>query len=176
MEEKTLHSQTVYEGRLIKVRTDTVQTEHGTTVREIVEHNPAVAVIAVNQGEFILVKQYRKAAENELLEIVAGSIDEGESPQQAAQRELAEEIGYRAGKMTKLGAFYLSPGYCNEYIYLFLAENLTVSSVRAEDTDEIIPVRLSAKTIAEMIGAGQIKDGKTLAAFTLYQAYLKSKR
>jgi len=176
MDEKTLYSQTVYDGQLIKVRVDTVQTNSGTATREIVEHNPAVAVIALDKGDFIMVRQYRKSVEQELIEIVAGGIDHDEIPQVAAQRELREEIGFRAGKITKLGAFYLSPGYCSEYIHLFLAEELVADKTWAEDTYEITPVRFSAKTISEMIAAGQIKDGKTLAAFTLYQAYLKLRR
>ena len=176
MEEKTLCSETVYDGKLIKVRVDTIQTEYGTATREIVEHRPAVAVIALHNGEFILVKQYRKSVESELIEIVAGRIEEGEQPQQAVQRKLSEEIGYRAGKITKLGTFFLSPGYCSGYIHVFLAEELFESKYQAEDTNKITPVRFSAKTIAEIITAGQLKDGKTLAAFTLYQAYLKTRK
>jgi len=175
MEEKTLASKVVFSGECIKVRVDEVQAKSKKSRREIVEHKPVVAVIAVDGQDFILVKQFRKSVEQEMLEIVAGGMEEDESPSQAAQRELAEETGFMAGKITKLGAFFTTPGFCNEYMHLYLAEQLFPHKLKAEDTDDITTVRLKASELMTLIRNGQIKDGKTLAAVALYQAYIKNR-
>ena len=175
MEEKTLASKVVFSGERIKVRVDEVQIGHKKSIREIVVHRPAVAVIAIDNQDFIFVRQFRKAVEQEVLEIVAGGVEEDESPSQAAQRELSEETGFMAGKITKLGAFFTTPGFCSEYMYLYLAEQLFTHKLEAEDTDEITIVRLKAGELMTLINNGQIKDGKTLAAIALYQAYLKNR-
>ena len=124
--EKTVSSQLTFNGRAVKLRIDTVQTASGReTTREIVEHADCVAIIAVDADDnVLLVKQFRKPVEKELLEIPAGGIDPGESPEDAVRREMQEETGYLPQKLECLGGFYSAPGYCTEYLSLYLASEL----------------------------------------------------
>jgi len=112
--EKTLSSQVIFEGRAVKLRVDTVQTADGRqTTREIVEHADCVAIVAVDADDnVLLVKQFRKAPEKELLEIPAGGIDDSEDAEAAVIREMQEETGFRPQKVERLGGFYSSPGFC----------------------------------------------------------------
>jgi len=163
--EKTISSNVIYDGCVLKMRVDTVQKPNGkTTTREIVEHKDCVAVVVLDyKDNAILVKQYRKAVGKPLLEIPAGSIDEGEQPIAAVRRELQEEIGYLPNKMDKLGGFYSSPGYSTEYLHLYLATYLIESRLVAEDTDEIEVVRVHLSKIPNLIASGEICDAKSIA-------------
>ncbi|MCX7912245.1 MAG: NUDIX hydrolase [Dehalococcoidales bacterium] len=173
MTEKTLSSKTVFTGRAIRVRVDTVRTVDGRmSSREIVEHAPCIAVIPVNEnGEVLLVRQFRKAVEKELLEIPAGGIDEGEDPETAVTREMREEIGMRPQRLLRLGGFYSSPGYSSEYLHLYLATDLVPDPLSAEDTAGITIVPVRPEGIPEMIASGRIEDGKTIAGLLYYLAY-----
>jgi ADP-ribose pyrophosphatase len=163
--EKTLSSQRIYEGRAVKLRVDTVRKPNGkTTTREIVEHSDAVAVVVLDSKDrAILVRQYRKAVGRTLLEIPAGGVDPGEQPINTVRRELQEEIGYLPNKIDKLGGFYAAPGYCTEYLHLYLATYLIPSKLEAEDTDEIEVVRVPLTKIPELIASGEIADAKSIA-------------
>ncbi len=163
--EKTLSSQKVYEGRAVRLRVDTVQKPNGkTTTREIVEHSDCVAVVVLDSKDrVILVRQYRKAVGKTLLEIPAGSIDPGEQPINCVRRELQEEIGYLPNKIDRLGGFYSAPGYCTEYLHLYLATHLIPSRRVAEDTEEIEVVRVPLSRIPELIDSGEICDAKSIA-------------
>ncbi|GAI27811.1 unnamed protein product, partial [marine sediment metagenome] len=132
--EKTLSSQLVYEGRAVKLRVDTVKMPSGReTTREIVEHSDCVAIIAIDASDnVLLVNQFRKPVEKELLEIPAGGIEPDEDPVAAVCREMQEETGYLPGKVERLGGFYSSPGYCTEYLHLYLATDLTPDQLCAE--------------------------------------------
>jgi len=138
-EEKTLSSQLIYDGQIVKLRVDIVRMPGGReTRREIVEHSDCVAILAIdNDNNVLLVKQFRKAVEKELLEIPAGGIDPGEDPVTAVRREMQEETGYLPQKVERLGGFYSTPGYCTEYLHLYLATDLTPSQLFAEDTENI---------------------------------------
>ncbi|MCK4863749.1 MAG: NUDIX hydrolase, partial [Dehalococcoidales bacterium] len=144
MAEETLSTQVIYEGRILKLRVDTVRTADGRkSTREVVEHDACIAVIAVDSGDnILLVRQYRQAIDKELLEIPAGGIDEGENIEEAVIREMREETGFRPQKVERLGGFYTTPGFCNEYLYLYLAEDLTPDPLSAEDTPGIEVVRV----------------------------------
>jgi ADP-ribose pyrophosphatase len=174
-EEETLASQLVYQGRAVRLRVDTVKTSGGReTTREIVEHSDCIAVIAVDAEErVLLVKQFRKAVEGELLEIPAGGIDPGESPEDAVSREMREETGYLPRRVEKLGGFYSAPGYSTEYLYLYLATDLVSSRLFAEDTEGISLVRVSLKQIPELISSGAICDAKSIAGLLTYLKYRK---
>jgi ADP-ribose pyrophosphatase len=163
--EKTLSSQQIYSGRAVKLRVDTVQKLNGkTTTREIVEHSDCVAVVVLDsKDKAILVRQYRKAVGKALLEIPAGGIDPGEQPIDSVRRELQEEIGYLPNKIDKLGGFYAAPGYCTEYLHLYLATYLVPSQLEAEDTDDIEVVRVPLSRIPELIASGEICDSKSVA-------------
>jgi len=177
MAEKTLSSRVIYEGRAVKLRVDSVETPDGReTTREIVEHDACVAVVVVdNEGGILLVRQFRKAVEKELLEIPAGGIEPGESPEEAVRRELREETGFLPKTVERMGGFYAAPGYCTEYLYLFLAADLTLNPLHAEDTDDIKLVPVAVSDIAGLIKSGEICDAKSIAGLLSYLEYRKTK-
>ena len=173
--EKTLSSQLIYDGRAIKLRVDTVQMPNGReTTREIVEHSDCIAVVAIDaDNNVLLVKQFRKPVEKELLEIPAGGINPDEDPEAAVRRELREETGYLPQKMERLGGFYSAPGYCSEYLHLYLATDFIPSRLFAEDTEEISLVRVPIAQIPSLITSGKICDAKSIAGLLTYLEYLK---
>jgi len=139
------------------------------TAREIVEHDDCVAIIAIDaENSVLLVRQFRKPIEKELLEIPAGGIDSGEDAVAAVRRELQEETGYLPGKVEKLGGFYSAPGYCTEYLYLYLATDLTPSQLYAEDTENIRLIRVPVSQIPELITSGRICDAKSIAGLLTF--------
>ena len=176
VEEKTLSSQLIYEGRAVKLRVDTVQMPGGReTTREIVEHGDCVAIIAIDTDDnVLLVNQFRKSVEKELLEIPAGGIEPSEDPVDCVCRELREETGYLPGKVERLGGFYSTPGYCTEYLHLYLATDLTLSPLQAEDTENIRLVRVPLSQIPSLITSGSICDAKSIAGLFTFLEYQKS--
>jgi len=177
VQEKTLSSQLIFEGRAVKLRVDTVEMPGGRkTTREIVEHGECVAVVAVDaEGNVVLVSQFRKPVEKELLEIPAGGIEPGEDPVAAVRRELREEIGYLPGKVDRLGGFYSAPGFCTEYLYLYLATDLVPSQLYAEDTEDIRLVRVPVSQITGLITSGTICDAKSIAGLLTFLEYDKAR-
>ena len=174
--EETLSSETIYSGRVLKLRVDNISLPGGRkTRREIVEHSDCVAIVAVGADDnVLLVKQFRKPVEKELLEIPAGCIEPGEEAEAAVIREMREETGYRPEKIERLGGFYTSPGYCTEYLYLYLAYDLVPDGLQAEDTDGIKLMRVSQSRVEELINSGAICDAKSIAGLLLYLASRKS--
>ncbi len=174
-EEKTLSSQLIYDGRAVKLRIDTVKMPSGReTTREIVEHNDCVAIIAIDADDNVLmVKQFRKPVEKELLEIPAGGIEPGEDPVATVRREMREETGYLPRKVERLGGFYSTPGYCTEYLYLYLATDLIPSQLYAEDTENISLVRVPISQISSLITSGSICDAKSIAGLLTFLEYRK---
>jgi len=167
-EGKILSSQLIYQGRVVRLRVDTVQMPSGQeTTREIVEHSECVAIVAIDVDDnVLLVSQFREAVEKELLEIPAGGIDHGEDPVAAVVREMQEETGYLPGKVERLGGFYLAPGYCTEYLHLYLATDLTPSQLYAEDTASIRLVRVPVTGVPNLIASGDICDAKSVAGLS----------
>ena len=174
-EERTLSSRLIYEGKAVKLRVDTVKMPGGREAkREIVEHDDCVAIIAIDADDnALLVKQFRKPVERELLEIPAGGIDMGEDPEAAVSRELREETGYLPRKVERLGGFYSTPGYGTEYLYLYLATDLIPSQLFAEDTENISLVRVPLSRIPELITSGSICDAKSIAGLLIFLEYRK---
>jgi len=168
--EKKLASQQIYHGRAVSVRVDTVEKASGTkTTREVVEHSDCVAVVPMDeQGNVLLVRQFRHAVGRFLLEIPAGGIDPGEQPVDSVRRELQEEIGYLPRKIDKLGGFYSTPGYGTEYLHCFVATDLVPARLVAEDTDDIELVRVSTDDIPRLIASGEIRDAKSIAALLMF--------
>ena len=135
---------------------------------------------AVSDGEaednVILVNQYRKTLEKELLEIPAGGIEPGEDAVAAVRREMREETGYLPRKVERLGGFYAAPGYCTEYLHLYLATDLVPSALVAEDTEGIKLVRVPLSQAAGLIDSGGICDGKSIAGLLTYLRYRQGAR
>ena len=167
MEERTLDSQRIYEGRVVNLRVDTVVLPSGReTTREVVEHGECVAIVALDsEGNAILVRQFREPVERTLLEIPAGGVEPGEDPAQSAVRELGEETGYHAGKMRSLGGFYSSPGFCTEYLHLFLATELEQGSPSPMEDEMIDVVCVPLSEIPNLVTSGEICDAKSIAGF-----------
>jgi len=178
MTEKTLSSKPIFSGEIIKLRVDTVQMPDGREAkREIVEHAECIAVVTIdNDDNVLLVKQFRKSVEKDLLEIPAGAIDDGEDPETAVRRELREETGYMPGKLVPLGGFYSAPGFCTEYLYLYLASDLTLSPLIAEDTESIELIRVPTSQIPSLIVSGSICDAKSIAGLLRFLEYRKAQR
>ena len=174
-EEKTLSSRLIYDGQAVKLRVDTVQMPSGKeTTREIVEHSDCVAIVAIDDNDnILLVNQFRKAVGKELLEIPAGGIDNGEGPEEAVCREMQEETGYLPRKLERLASFYSAPGYCTEYLYLYLATDLVPSQLYAEDTESISLVRVLTSEIPSLLSSDRICDGKTIAGLLAFQEYCR---
>ena len=168
--EETLFSQSIYSGRVVKLRVDTVRLPSGRqTKREVVEHSDCVAIVAVDAGDnVLLVKQFRKPVETELLEIPAGCIEPGEDPAVTVRRELREETGYLPKSIERIGGFYSTPGYCTEYLHLYLATDLIPDRLYAEDTESIELVPMPLSQIPKLIASGSICDAKSIAGLLLY--------
>ncbi|MEW6034494.1 MAG: NUDIX hydrolase [Chloroflexota bacterium] len=160
-----LSSETLYQGRTLSLRVDTVRKAGGRiTTREIVDHPDSVAIVALDEGEnALLVRQHRSAVSKELLEIPAGGMEPGETPDDCVRRELREETGYLPRNLLRLGGFYSAPGFCTEYLHLYLATGLERSPLHASDTDEIEVFRIPLSDAARLISSGEIEDAKSIA-------------
>ncbi|HEY3364621.1 MAG TPA: NUDIX hydrolase [Symbiobacteriaceae bacterium] len=166
---EVIRSEEIYQGRVIKLRKDTIRTADGKEVqRDVIVHDGAVVIVAVEGDDLLFVRQYRHAAGEELLELVAGGMEPGEDPAETAGRELQEEAGFKAGKLTKLGEIFSAPGFCSELLHLYLAEELTPSKLPGDDDEEIEVERMSLDAAIQMALAGQFRDAKTLAGVLLY--------
>ncbi len=177
-EEKTMKSDKLYEGKIVNLRIDTVELpDKKYSKREIVEHPGGVAVIPVTEhNSMILVKQYRKAVERFLYELPAGKLELNEEPRETAVRELKEETGYVANKLTYLYEFYTSPGYCNEKMYLFLGEDLVEGTAEPDSGEFIVCEELKIEDLLKMIDRGEIMDAKTIIGIYLARDYFKAKQ
>lgn len=167
-------SQTVYRGRVFAIRLDQVRLPNGKNMQvDLVEHAAAVTLAPLDaEGNLLFIRQYRHPAGQVLLELPAGVIEAGEDPQASAARELREETGMAAGRLEKLGEFYLAPGYSTELMHVFLAGDL-VEDPLPGDEDEMIDVeRIPVKEALRMAAAGEIQDAKTLAALLLARPHL----
>lgn len=156
-------TRTVYDGKLIDVTLE----QWGEHEREIVEHPGAVAIVPVDRdGLVTLVRQRREAARAELLEIPAGTLEEGEAPLDSARRELAEETGLTGGTWREVIVFYTTPGFCRERMYLFFAAELDEGTASPESDEQLEVVRWPLGEVAANIG--RFEDAKTLVGLLLY--------
>lgn len=181
-EEKTIERKEIFRGAIIDLFLDTVALPNGETAkRELVFHPGGVGIIPIlDDGRMLLVRQFRKPLEKILLEIPAGKIErgEGQHPDETARRELEEETGYQAGSWKKLAEMALSPGFANEMLHIYLAEDLhKVENPLPQDEDEVI--ELVPLTLAELktaIQKSEIADAKTIYAVTYYELMLLKKQ
>ncbi len=176
-----LSSKTVFQGRVFHVTRDKVKEPNGiTAIREVVRHSGSVVILAMDRSgaepRVLLERQYRYAAQDYILELPAGRIDPGESALAGGKRELLEETGYTARKWTKVLFFYPSPGFLEETMTIFLAENLKPGIARPE-ADEVIEHHLfPLSKVLQMITVGRIRDGKTIAGVQWLSESLRAPR
>jgi ADP-ribose pyrophosphatase len=156
-------SRTVYAGNLFDVTLE----RWGNHEREIVEHPGAVAIVAVDrEGQLTLVRQRREAARKGLIELPAGTLEEGESPLESAQRELEEETGLRGGSWREVVTFYTTPGFCRERMHLFFADDLDHGRASPAEDEDLELVRWPVEEIEARLG--ELEDAKTLVGLLLY--------
>lgn len=175
--EKPLDRQILYDGKIVRLRRDTALLPNGThALREVVEHTDGVAIVAIDdQNRVLLVRQYRYPLEQTLLEIPAGKLEMGEDHRPAAMRELSEETGVTAGKLTYLGFVYGSPGFCNEAVHLYLAENLQEGTPHPDEDEFLQLERIPLQELVQMTLDGTLTDGKTVAGVLRAAARLKGR-
>lgn len=174
MKFKTIHSEPIYQGKVFGVRKDQVEYPQGKLgYLDVVDHPGAVTLIPIDEHRRIwFVRQYRYAAGRELLELPAGTLEKDESPEHSASREVREEIGMAAGKLRKIGEFFMAPGYSTEHMYVFLATDLRSDPLK-RDEDEFLSIeQVPIEKAYTMADTGQVQDGKTLAALLLARPYL----
>lgn len=172
---KLIRSETLLQGRAFKIRRDTLKTPDGRETKlEIVDHGGSVVVIPLDdENNLLFVRQYRHAAGGDLLELPAGTRHNGEPFEECAAREIREETGMEAGKLLRLGMFYLAPGYSTEFMAVFLATELKENALQA-DEDEFLEVeKIPWKKAIEMAEAGEVPDAKSLAALLLARSHLE---
>ena len=169
MREKKLYSRMIYRGRVVDLYKDNITLADGReAVREVIKHKEAICVLPVEGDSIILVKQFRYPVNKELIEIPAGIIESGEEPEEAAERELKEETGYRAKSMKKVLSFYSSPGFTNEKLHLFIAEGLEPGKQQMDPDEEIDVIKVRGEDLYDKILNGEIEDSKTILAVLYY--------
>ena len=165
---RTISSQKVFEGRVFNVTVDTVREGELTYQREVVHHGGSAVIVPVfDDGTVALVRQYRHPTVRYLLEVPAGTLADGERPDVGAERELQEELGLTAGHMEKLSEFFVSPGFCEEKMWVYLATELVQGDQRLEEDEILDVVRLPISEALEMITSGEIQDAKTIIGLML---------
>ncbi|PKB57521.1 MAG: hypothetical protein BZY73_02830 [SAR202 cluster bacterium Casp-Chloro-G3] len=165
----------MFQGKILNLRVDTVRLPNGrVATREVAEHSNSVCIVPIDHnGDVVLVRQYRTPVKGALLELPAGGVEEGEVSEETVQRELQEEIGYRAGKLQHLSNFWLAPGWCDEYMHTYLATDLIESKLVGDDDENIVVERVSLDRALELIGNGEIEDVKSIAGLLLAMRVLR---
>ena len=172
---QVLKSETLLQGRVFKIRRDTLKTPAGRETKlEIIEHGGSVVLVPVNEyGEMLFVRQYRHAAEKDLLELPAGTRDGNEAFEECAAREIREETGMQAGKLQKVGQFYLAPGYSTEFMEVYIATDLTPNPLKADDDEFLQVEKMSVKKALQLAEQGGVPDAKSLAALLMARPRLE---
>ncbi|WP_019154383.1 NUDIX domain-containing protein [Robertmurraya massiliosenegalensis] len=173
LEEKTIKTEPIFSGRIIRVQVDEVQLPNGkTSTREIVKHPGAVAILPItDDGKIVMVEQYRKPMDKVLVEVPAGKLEKGEEPAYTAERELEEETGYECQSLEWLISFYTSPGFADEIVHLYVAKGLTKKENAASlDEDEFVNVlEVTLEEAIELVKEQRIYDAKTAYAIQYLQ-------
>ena len=165
LKERTVRVNYVYQGKIVNLRCDEAALPDGRPCkREMVEHPGGASVLCVYEGKVALVRQFRYAYQEELLEIPAGKLEKGEDPALAAKRELEEETGLVAGELKPLFTLYPTPGYTNEKIYIYEASGVTAGRQHLDEGEFLNVVFLPVEEVARMIEKGEIRDAKTIVA------------
>lgn len=163
MEERTISSRRIHDGRYLTLRVDEVERADGRrATREVVEHPGAVAMLAWDGERLAMVRQWRHATGQVLLEIPAGTLEPGEPPAETARRELAEEVGLHAATWVEGPRFYTAPGFCTELMHLYLATDLGEASAQGDDDEELEPSWMTLEEVRAAAADGRVMDAKTL--------------
>lgn len=170
-----IESETLLEGRAFKIRRDHLKTPDGRTTKfEIIEHGGSVILVPIDpQGNLLFVRQYRHAAGADLLELPAGTRDGDEPFEVCAAREIREETGMEAGKLQKVGEFYLAPGYSTEFMVVYLATDLKPNPLDADDDEFLSVEKIPVGEAIQRAERGDIPDAKSLAALLLVRSHLE---
>jgi ADP-ribose pyrophosphatase len=168
MRERVLSSRTIFEGHVLRLRVDEVEAADGhRSTREVIEHSGAVGVVCVHEGDVWLVRQYRHATGEILLEIPAGKLGPGEDPEECAARELVEEIGLRPRRLEHLATYYTTPGFTNERFFLYFTDDVEAAAAGTEAGEVLEVERRPAAAARQLLSSGEIGDAKTLLGLAL---------
>lgn len=168
--EHKIASKLVYQGHIFNLRVDEVEKGEHKAVREVIEHNGGVVIACQPQpGTIVLVKQYRYSINRDLIELPAGRLEKGESPLEAAKRELKEETGYQAIDWTDLAKMYPAPGFCDELLHLYSAKKVTLGDKSTDHDEETEVIVISVEEAWQKVSSGEICDAKTIAGLGLLQ-------
>lgn len=169
--EKTIATKKIFSGRIIDLQVDEVELPDGNkSIRELVKHPGAVAVIAVTkEKKLVLVRQYRKALEKTIVEIPAGKLEQGEDPKTCAERELEEETGYKSNALQFVVSFYTSPGFADELVHLFFTDELEEGEVNMDEDEFVETLELTVQEALPLIETKEIHDAKTIYAIQYLQ-------
>lgn len=167
--EKTIREEEEYNGKIVHLYKRTVELPNGkTAIREVVKHPGGVAIVAFKDKDtLILVEQFRNPIQNTILEIPAGKLEKGEDIETCGRRELEEETGYKAKKFTYIGKIVTTPGFCDEYIYIYKAEELYSGNIGGDEDEFIGLHEVKLDKIKDMIKNGKIIDAKSISAFMM---------
>jgi 8-oxo-dGTP pyrophosphatase MutT (NUDIX family) len=170
-----IRSEILLQGRAFKIRRDTLKTPDGRETKyEIIEHGGSVVLVPVDEnGNILFVRQYRHATGGDLLELPAGTRDGAEPFEECAAREIREETGMEAGKLHRVGDFYLAPGYSSEFMAVFLATELKDNPLPGDDDEFLQVEKIPVKDAVKMFERGEIPDAKSLAAWLLAKPHLE---
>ena len=173
--ETTLEQKEIYRGKIITVHVDRIRQSSGRTAdREVVEHHGGVGVLPLDDyGRVCCVRQFRYPYREQVLEVPAGKLEEGEEPLTCAVRELSEETGFSAESFVYLGQLYPSPGYCSEILHLYLATGLRAGSAHPDEGEELNVEWYTLEELLDMCMRGEIKDAKTVVAILKTKRYLE---
>jgi len=172
---KLIKSEVLLQGRAFRIRRDTLKTpDDRETKFEIIEHGGSVVLIPVDEnGEVLFVRQYRHAAGRDLLELPAGTRDGDEPFEACASREIREETGMQAGKLEKVGEFYLAPGYSTEFMAVYLATDLKPNPLEADEDEFLTVEKIPVKKALALAEGGGVPDAKSLAALLMARPRLE---
>ncbi len=172
--EKRLSRKEIFQGHIVNVHIDTVELPNGAeATREVVDHPGGVAVLALHEDQTVsLVRQFRYPFQAVVAELPAGKLEYGEDHRAAALRELEEEVGAKAGKLTYLGCLYASPGFCTEVLHMYLAQDLELGACHPDEDEFLETERVPFSTLVEQVMRGELKDAKTVALVLKAKVYL----
>lgn len=172
--EKTIESEYLYKGKIINLRKDKIEQHDGKQfLREIVEHNGGVGIVAIdNEGKLLLVTQYRKPFEEMLIEIPAGKLEKNEIPEECAARELEEETGFKPIELKFMTAVYPSPGFLTEKLHIYFCNKMVPGTIHFDEGEHLTTMRVSIGEALTMIANGQIKDAKTVIGILMAKQYI----